>query len=184
MDRLLITRREARADRHHVGGTIASVGFFAQLQVTGEVAGDEAVHVEAYWPRPAVAIVPFEVKRALVREQPSHRVDNKVFDVGRFRGEGVHDGAVTLSTFVVAKPSTAFDPFLRQVLARQRPAEEAPNRLILVDHEEKVAAGDLIEEDLRPFAELKSGEGGASCLEIFDRQSQCGGRVSLAAMRG
>ena len=137
---------------------------------------DEIIYAEAHWPSPAVAIMAFKIKRASFRKESSHRVDDEAIGADRVGREGVDDDAVALAAFVVAQPRAAFDPLLRQGLGRQRPAEEPSDPSILIDDEEKVSAGDLIEEDLRPFAELKSGEG-RLLAEKLDRQAQGGRRV-------
>jgi ABC-type bacteriocin/lantibiotic exporter with double-glycine peptidase domain len=78
------------------------------------VAGDEIVHVEAHRPRPAVAVIAFEIEGALVCEELSHRVDDKTLGVARFSGEGVDNDTVALEAFVVSHPDAAVEPFLQE----------------------------------------------------------------------
>ena len=139
-----------------------------------KVAGDEFVHAEARRPRPAVRIMAFKVEGALVCKELAHRVDNEAIGANRIGRKGVDDDAVALAAFVVAQPRAAVDPLLRQSLGRQRPTQEPSDPSVLIDDKEKVSASDLIEEHLRPFAELKFGEG-RLLAEKLDRQAQ-GGR--------
>src|SRR5580704_19306310 len=99
------------------------------------MAGDEVVHVKAHWPRPAVAIMAFEVEGTFVREEPAHRIDDEAIRGARFRRKGVDNDAVARATFIVAQPGAAFDPLLCQGLRRQRPTEEPLDSTILIDDE-------------------------------------------------
>ena len=138
--------------------------------------GDEIVHVETRRPRPAVRIMALEVEGPLACKELTHRVDDEAIGANRVGRKGVDDDAVALAAFFVAQPGAAFDPLLRQDLGGQRPAEEPSDPSILIDDEEKVSASDLIEEHLRPFAELEFGEGWL-LAEKLDRQAQGGCRV-------
>ena len=132
---------------------------------------DELVHAQTSRPRPAVRIVALEVKGALACKELAHRVDDETIGAARFSRKGVDDDAVAFVAFVAPQARAAFNPLLRQGLVRQGPAEEPSDPSILIDDEEKMSAGDLIEEHLRPFAELKFGEG-RLLAEKFHRHAQ------------
>ena len=119
----------------------------APVHVTREMAGDEVVHVEPRWPRPAVTIMAFEVEGALVRDKVADRIDQEAIGGARFGRKGIDDDAVAFTALIVAQPGAALDPLFRQSPGRDRPAEEPLDPAIRIDDEEEVSAGDLIEEN-------------------------------------
>ena len=164
------SREAARTPR------VSALVFLAPPNRTREMSADEFVHAEAHRARPPIGIVPLEIERALPCNELAQCVDDEAIGAARFSCKGVDDDGVAFAAFLAAQPRAAFDPLLRQGLGRQRPAEEPSNPSILINDEEKVSAGDLIEEHLRPFTELKLGESRLSA-EKLDRQAQGGRRV-------
>ncbi len=103
--------------------------------------------------------MPLEIERRLFAGDTTRLFDQDAADFVRIRGPGIDHDAVTVNAVFKCQRTAAIGPSQRVLFASQRPAHEALHLVRFVDDETIVLAIDLSDQDARPVAEAKLGEG-------------------------